>query len=201
MNHLSEDALVDAVEGSAEGAARAAIDAHLVSCARCRAAVADLRAALAAAAHGDSFEPSPLFWTHFPERVARALDAERRRVPHAQAVRRLRWMVPVAAALLVVVGLGPRLMRSTDSPSRDAAATAQRDIVRPDPPLAELGGDNDPLWGLVEAMAEEVDWDVAGETVFSIPPGTADLAVGRLSDDEQLELARLLRAELGASEQ
>ena len=72
MRHLTSDELLDAVEGvlGAEG------QAHLSSCEKCQRQSADLSNVLGEARQVSVPEPSPLFWQHFSQRVAVAIDAE-----------------------------------------------------------------------------------------------------------------------------
>jgi hypothetical protein len=46
-------------------------------------------------------------------------------------------------------------------------------------------------------MAEGIDWEAADAAGLSLGPGAAERAAQDLSREEQTELARLLREELG----
>ena len=63
--------------------------------------------------------------------------------------------------------------------------------------VAELGivGDDATL-DLVADLSADIDWDEAAEAGLSIHEGAADKAVTQLTDDERVELRRLLQAEL-----
>ena len=71
MRHLQSEELIDL----AEGARPESSALHLQTCDECRSRLTDLRAAMAAAAHVNVPEPSPLFWDHFSARVRDAVLA------------------------------------------------------------------------------------------------------------------------------
>ena len=92
--------LGDYVDGTLDGPARAAFQAHLSSCARCRALAADFRALRQAAMALEPEAPSPRVWA----RLSAALEAERAGTP-------LRWgftwqtLAASMAAVVVVASL------------------------------------------------------------------------------------------------
>jgi hypothetical protein len=54
----------------------------------------------------------------------------------------------------------------------------------------------DPEWALLVTVADDVDWETAEEAGLGVRPGAVERAALQLSDAQQVELARLLRAEL-----
>src|SRR5438477_98863 len=104
MRHLHADEFVDIAEGTrAESSS-----AHLASCEACRSQLADVRAAMAAAAEADVPEPSPMFWHHLSQRVREAVVNEPQQAEGWRgALRRLSWRRAVVAPLasLAVIAL------------------------------------------------------------------------------------------------
>src|ERR1700676_306955 len=102
MRHLNEEELLDL----GEGARSESLTPHLASCESCRRQLADLRAAMSAAAAVEVPEPSPLFWQHLSARVREAVSNEERASASAWMPRWLGWRsavpaVAVAAVILV----------------------------------------------------------------------------------------------------
>ena len=62
-----------------------------------------------------------------------------------------------------------------------------------------MGFADDPSLALVTELTAQMDWDAMTETGMASHGGGADKVVSSLTDDERLELGRLLRAALGAS--
>jgi hypothetical protein len=135
-----QESLIEISDGSA-----AAQQVHLKTCPRCSALVADLNL-IASTAHGlrSIAEPSPRVWNSIeialrqeglihPPRTGRAL------LPSFHTPAWIRWMVPVAAALLITVGVYLRnhsLVRQIE-PDREAS------VVRSAQPDVQLAGLND----------------------------------------------------------
>lgn len=180
MTHLTSDELVDALDG----VLAAGPQAHLDACPPCQQQLAELGAVLGETRGVDVPEPSPLYWQHLSNRVRDAIDAEP--VAAGGWSSWLRWPVlaPVAALALVVMALAVALPRQAVPPAAVAAAIA----------LPETSGDDS--FALVADLVGEMDWDTAMSAGLSVEPGAAELAVLELTDTEQQELTRLLRAEL-----
>ena len=136
------DRMTDIVDGTLDPALRAEVEAHLASCARCRALVADLQRISHAAASLTRTAPPPGTWA----RVAARLEADpelRRAAGLARAARpagfvSANWAwLGLAAALLVFVGGGLWLVsRSLQPPAlgatvaRDAGNAARENPVQ-----------------------------------------------------------------------
>ena len=185
--HLREEEFVDLADGTLSERDLARVEGHVASCASCRQQLADLRAALTAASAVDVPEPSPLFWDHFSRRVREAV-AVQGRPDRAWSP----WLFPAAtaAALLLVVVLGPGLWRSTRGPQPASMAVAP-----PSPSRETLTEVTDPSLTLVADLADGIDWESAREAGLA-PRGSAEHAVTHLTDRELRDLQRLLQQEL-----
>ncbi|MEY4095782.1 MAG: hypothetical protein RLZZ53_2981 [Acidobacteriota bacterium] len=179
MTHLTPDELIDAVDGVLAGER----SAHLAACEECRAQLDDLSAVLNDARQVAVPEPSPLFWQHLSARVNEGIESE----PAGAWPGWLRWQVllPLGAAAMVILGL---MMAVPKQDPRIASAAYEDAVVEPGP----AADDN---WGVVATLVGDLDLDTAAATGV-IGPGVADRAVLALTAEEQLELTRLLQAEL-----
>ncbi len=198
MDHLNAVEIVDMVEGRLPPE-RAA---HPATCAACAALVDRTRDALTTAAGVPVPEPSPLFWEHMSSRVREAIGRE----PAPGTARWLRplgvpgWTWATAGALAVALVSAaiwsaaptpvPAPAQATvDRPAGGPAAPADHDIWSED-----TGPDQ--AWEVVQAVAEDVDWDDTSEAEIAARPHAAERVVPQLSSDERAELARLIDEEL-----
>jgi hypothetical protein len=172
--HLSDDVLVDVMDGTAGAGDRA----HAESCAQCGARLAEARLGLDLARSAEADEASPLFFEAFPARVMAATEEPPARRP-------VRWLfapallgAAAAAAIAVVV---PE--RATAPVTTAAAATLPAWSALP------AGGD-DALAALGEAGP--VGSELAAEACLDV----ADCLVS-LDDEETGAVAEALRVELG----
>jgi hypothetical protein len=246
VKHASPADLVDL----AEGVDRPGVRTHLDHCAICREELTALEAMLGdeamLGAHdrteaGDGPddvweaagfvpEPSPLFWTHFPRRVGRALEQAMQREPGWWAHARLSWTWPwlgsaMAAALIlgVVLGAGLSSLSRDTSTERGLAADA-RDPGNGDQGNGDPGnGDafqesigaghsdevagsymgaaaDDAGWAMLLLMADTAVWEETDGVELFLPDGAAERAVFDLSLAEREELQRLLASEIGNRE-
>lgn len=187
--HLRPDELIDFAEGGqGEGTA------HLRSCEICRAEVAALTAAMASAASVEVPEPSPLFWNHLSNRVREEIAAE------GPPVRSWGWVAAwrpswssaalagVAAAVAIAIFVtAPRGW--SPLASKSPAATA---VIAPELVLQPFGAADDPSLTLVADLSGELDADAMAETGWANHAGGVEEAVANLTDDERVELHRLL---------
>jgi hypothetical protein len=213
--HLAPEELIDLAEGGrAESTAP-----HLRSCEVCRQQIAALRAAMSAVvdaadapgAYGrpgrnvaDVPEPSPLFWDHLSRRVLEAVAAEEMsgfrfagwRWGTALATSWRGWAIAgVAAAVAIsIYATTPRTLTrpsdARDGPAGAAAASA---------PLQPFGAADDPSLTLFADLAEQMDSNAITEAGWSSHVGAVDEVVTSLTEDERLELQRLLNEELAKS--
>jgi hypothetical protein len=201
--HLSAEELIDLAERTCEPS----LDPHLQSCEACRQELAALHSAISAAAEADVPEPSPLFWRHLSERVQDAVAAEpaaraeTSRFPRGDWAKALpSWrgwaMAGVAAALTISIYM------TTPRPSDPAAGTPDIAVVSSDidtVPLAPGGATDDLSLALVADLTSQMDPDAFDETGWTSHAGAVDEAVDALTDDERLELQRLLKEALAKS--
>jgi hypothetical protein len=196
--HLAPEELIDL----AEGARAEATAPHLQSCERCRQQIVSLRGSMSAvvdAAHVP--EPSPLFWDHFSQRVREAVAAE-----EARGSRFAGWRAGIAlpaswrawaiagVAASVAISIYVTAPRTLQRPSgaRDGGAAASA-------PLQPFGAADDPSLALFADLTEQMDSRAIAEVGWSSHVGAVDEVVASLSDDERLELQRLLKEELAKS--
>lgn len=195
MTHLSEEELVDLIDGALADQRRA----HLRDCRACQGQAEALGALLARVTEVAVPEPSPLFWDHLSRRVADAVAT-----PEPAGGAWLGWLARPAsawAAGLASLALVAALSWSARPGSGPEPGTA------PVPPVsvqqAEVAGSSDPddieadeAWALVRSVADEVGWDDAHAAGLSARPGAAERMALELSSREQSELALLIEAEL-----
>lgn len=174
--HLSEERLLDVLEGNADAAVRA----HAETCARCGGRLESARAGLALAREADAIpEPSPFYWDAFRRQVDRLVRGG------AGAWGWGRPALATAAALAVLLAL------LLGSPSREPAAPRTLPAWSALPPLAE-----DSSFALLQGLDAGED-EVAAE---SLRHGVA-WVVAELSDAEQKQFAEALQALLQAERQ
>jgi len=196
--HLAPEELIDLAEGG-----RAEVTApHLQSCEVCRRQVAELRASMSGVVDAANVpEPSPLFWDHLSQRVREAIAAEgsrgarlagwRERIALPASWRS--WAITgVAAAVAISVYVtAPRTLRLPSGARGGAAAVSA--------PLQPFGAADDPSLALFADLTEEMDARAITEIGWSSHVGAVDEVVASLTDDERLELQRLLNEELAKS--
>lgn len=177
--HLSEEVLVDLMDGTAPGEARA----HAATCLECRARLEGVTSALEAAAAADVPEPAPLFWESFRRQVDSRILSE------ARPWRRFTvspWLA-AAAALLAALGL---LLPTAPAPSAAPSAAVALPAWSPLPPA-----DEDPGLEVLAAVVPPEDLEpLAG--CQGLGDCMADAAA--LTEEERTALAEALRRELGA---
>jgi hypothetical protein len=194
MTHLSPGQIVDI----AEGCAGAGLAAHVRHCASCRSRVESVRDALRIAQSDPPPAPSSLFWRHLAARIGEAVRHER---VHAPLWRDWGWrLAPIGAVavLVIAVGVGARMwswMPGCDSPASGSRAEAT--VQAPDEPMTEGEPADDPAWTLVSDLSAALSVEDAEASGVLPPPGGADKALLQLDDAERLELARILREEIG----
>jgi hypothetical protein len=174
--HLSEERLLDVVEGAAEERARA----HLTVCPACRRRVDEAALGLALAHEADVPEPSPLYWEAFRLQVGRRIMGDDRRS--------WRWrLVPLLAAAASLVVIVPSLKAPGGAPGSLAPVVPAWSAL---PPAEEDAG-----LVVLQGLAAS-DPELA-------PPregrGVAEL-LGDLSEDESLALTDALRKKLKEGE-
>jgi hypothetical protein len=183
MTHLTPDEVIDAIEDTLRPERRR----HLISCDHCRAETAAVASMLREAQTVSAFEPPPLFWDHFSNRVHAAIAAEGDAPPHAP-----RWfdwpvLAPVGALALLVLALVasvPLSDRGDDAVGGQAVMTAAE------------AAENEERWAMMFDLVGDIDLDAVVDSGFLGRPGTAERALAQLTSTEQEELVLLLREEL-----
>jgi hypothetical protein len=191
--HLSPEELIDSAEGGrAESAAP-----HLASCELCQRQVAELRSAISTALDVDTPEPSPLFWDHFSHRVREAVAAEE--TPRS-AGNSWGTFIPGSWRAWALAGVTAAVMISiyATAPTSLAPSSADREAALP-APLEPFGAADDPSLAFVADLAGQIDPEVANEAGWTSHAGAVDEVVANLTEDERIELQRLLEEELAKS--
>jgi Putative zinc-finger len=120
------DRIDELVDGTLDGTARRELDAHLLTCAECRALAEDLLAIRRAASHLPPLTPPDRIWQQIAPRVAAPVAAAPRTTPNWRE--RLAVPLAIAAVLLAAVAITSvmRQWRNPSVPSQtpSAAATA-----------------------------------------------------------------------------
>lgn len=193
MRHLSDETFVDLLDGTL---AEQAVP-HLGTCAACRTQLAALRSTWQQAADVEMPEPSPLFWDHLAARIREDVRREPVRTRGLLArlsLPRVSWwslsgLVGAAAAALLVLALRAPWAPSPATVAPEATVTvASVGTTQSEP--ADLSEPDDTL-GFVTDLASSVDWDAVPVSGFAAP-GAVDGSLASLSDDERVELRRLL---------
>jgi anti-sigma-K factor RskA len=191
--HLTPEQLLDVAEGT-----RAEHEfPHLAACVVCARQLSELRSAIAAAAEAAVPEPSPLFWNHLSERV-RAAVAEEPRAERPGFPARGWWRFAAAAAVVMALMLviAPALRRTPSPGMNSGSVESPAELLHTDVVLAF---DDDPALTLLADLSAGLDWEAAAEAGLVPADGAVDGVVLTLSDEERLELHRLLEEALAAS--
>jgi hypothetical protein len=185
VTHLTAEQLLDVADGTRAGHEFP----HLQTCAICARQISELRGALAAAAEVSVPEPSPLFWNHLSERIRTAV-AEEPRTGRIAFGGHGWWRFAAATAVIAaIVVLGSQLWRVRAPGTTDSSFRAiHADTV---PPF-----DDDPALTLLADLSAGMDWDAAAEAGLVPADGAVDGIVLALSDEERVELHRLLQEAL-----
>ena len=202
--HLAPEELIDLAEG---GRAESTVP-HLQSCEVCRQQIVALRRAMSAVVDAadapganvvDVPEPSPLFWDHLSRRVREDVAAEEMsgfrfagwRWGTALTTSWRAWAIAgVAAAVAIAIYATAPGTSTRPSDARNTATAA---------PLQPFGAADDPSLELFADLTEQMDSSAITEAGWSSHVGAVDEVVASLTEDERLELQRLLNEELAKS--
>jgi len=199
MTHLDPVQLVDLLEGNAPPAAVA----HLEECRECTAQLSSLRSEMAAISADHAPEPSPFFWEHFSRGVNERIDAPPSGWMHWTSQPRLAAAL-AGVVLLIGVALGARMLitphvtteitttAAAGPGSGDSVTGSQGSTVEAPPDDVESDG----AWAVVRTAAQDLAYEDAAAEGIAPQPGSAEIAVLRMSSEERAELARLIENEL-----
>jgi hypothetical protein len=198
--HLRDTEFVDFTEGTL-AAPRAA---HLEMCAECRAHAKQVAAALRDVSAIEMPEPSPLFWDHFSARVREQVAQERHERAAWWATVGVRALIPLVAALAVIIVVSVTLLpRVTHAPGTTDALVASHTVgasVTPDMDVpADVDTQDAEVWQVLAAAASDMGVDDAHAAGMGVRPGAVDHAVTHMNQAELNELGRLLQTELKGS--
>ena len=189
MAHLTPDQLLDLADGTRTDSEFA----HLQSCAVCARQLAGLRDVIRDAKDVTVPEPSPLFWDHLSARVRRAVAEDDRSA--ARPGYWWRWAAAVAAVGALVFVIRPLVPLSTrgipGTPSAVSADLTPRNNLR--------AFDDDPALALLADLSAGLDWEAAAEAGLVPARDAVDSVVFDLSDEERVELHRLLKEALAGA--
>jgi len=198
--HLRDTEFADFAEGTL-AAPRAA---HLEMCAECQAHAKQVAVALRDVSAIEMPEPSPLFWDHFSARVREQVAHERHERAAWWATVGVRALIPLVAALaVIIVVLVALLPRVTHAPGATDALVASHTVgasVTPDMDVpADVDTQDAEVWQVLAAAASDMGVDDAHAAGMGVRPGAVDHAVTHMNQAELNELGRLLQTELKGS--
>jgi hypothetical protein len=170
MRHVSPEALIDVAQGAAGPHERR----HVQECAECRRQAEELRRDLGVLGEVDVPEPPAMYWEAFRRQVGRRVAGESRRRTWAS------WLVPVAAAAAIAVGL---MVPRNGGGHERAAATLPAWSALP-------AGDEDAGLFVLQALADDGQLANAGAC------DEVAACVEALSDDDAASFTDALRGEL-----
>ena len=189
MAHLTPDQLLDVADGTRTDSEFA----HLQSCAVCARQLAGLRDVIRDAKDVTVPEPSPLFWGHLSARVRRAVAEDDRSTVRPGYW--WRWAAAAAAVGALVFVIRPLVPLSTrgipGTPSAVSADLTPRNNLR--------AFDDDPALALLADLSAGLDWEAAAEAGLVPARDAVDSVVFDLSDEERVELHRLLKEALAGA--
>jgi len=196
--HLTPEQLIDHLEGAGDPGAAA----HVRSCEMCREQLSGLQSAIPAAAACEVPDPPPVFWHQLSWRVHEAVAAEGSAERQWRSLPPLRvsWsraaLAGVAAAVaLAVYSTVPRPLTVPGRPA-PAAITLPGGVEPSAAVLQPFGVADDPSLALVADLAGEADPDALTRAGWTNHAGGVDEVVTTLTDEERLELQRLLQEAL-----
>ena len=183
-NCISEDRLIDFVDGEVTPEEAASIQAHLEECPACGAAVESLRRALGAAASDRVPEPEPAYWAYFAgnvrSRVASRAESKKRRFRLV--------LIPGLATAAACVLLVAVLMRGPMEPARDLESiiTDLNTAAVTEEVLLESGVD--------ALLLGEIGTDAVLLDDYLTETGEVGEMVGELNEEEEIDLINKLNS-------
>jgi hypothetical protein len=188
--HLRSQEFVDALDGRLE------VDRleHLEACAACRAELAGLRALLTEVTPAGAVpDPSPLFWSHFSDRVRQATAALPPARPVAWWQTAWRPLAGIAAAAAVIA-----LMLMARTWPADAPPPLVSKVEST--PVDAFGDDGESSLAFLSAAASDLTWEEVRAADLAPPAQVVDSAIERLTAAQRAELVKLIREDLRSME-
>jgi hypothetical protein len=216
VTHSTPDELMDVVDGVRSIGALP----HLADCAACRAQLDELRATIREVAAIGVPEPPSHYWRQLSEHVRDGVGLEQGRTGWRRWLGfsgpwQMVWPAAAAAALVLVVLVAPRGRFERRPPSVPTGALVPDRATVAWPPSgtrqpervdaastsdAAAAGDSvdESLVAFMQNVSADMDVETAGA---SLRPdvSVADAAVEELSDDERVEMRRLIQEAMRAS--
>jgi len=153
---------------------------------------------IAALRQVDVPEPSPLFWDHLSQRVREAVANEPPPAPGWMNRLNVAWAAGVFGAVAVVV-LAVNLHRGAPQPVSSAPPPVGADVAQAGDSLPAL--QDDASWAVMGDLASQLNFEDAAAAGLIATPGSAEQAVGQLSQDEQQAAVELLQQAIRNSRQ
>ncbi len=174
--HLSEEMLIDALDGAASATARA----HVRACESCAGRLRALQETLEVASGTGVPEPSPFFWAVLRKQVGR-------RIGRGEGLAwRLAWKPGFAAtAAVLVAALGLLSDQRQPAVAPEGAVAAWSAL----PPLSE-DGSAPALEGAFASLSDEVSLPASSDLTTSL---------AALTEDERRTLSEAVHRELGGN--
>jgi hypothetical protein len=139
-------------------------------------------------------EPSPLFWEHLSQRVRDAV-ADEPPPPAGWSSRfNFAWTAGVLGATAAVVLAAVVTIHYAGPAGRSQAAHGPAGVAQASDSLH--ASEDDASWAVMGDLASQMDFEEAAAAGLIASPGSAESALGQLSQDEQRAAVELLQQEI-----
>ena len=141
-------------------------------------------------------EPSPLFWEHLSQRVHDAVADEPPPSRGWSSRFNVAWAAGVLGATAAVVLAVVVTTHHSGPEGRNQAAltTGPAGVAQVSDSAPAL--EDDASWAVMGDLASQMDFEEAAAAGLIATPGSADRALGQLSEDEQRSAVELLQQEI-----
>ena len=155
---------------------------------------------IAALRQVDVPEPSPLFWNHLSQRVREAVANEPAPAPGWINRLNVAWAAGVFGAVAVVVlAVVVTVHRGGRHEVDSVPAAVTNGVAQVNDALPTL--QDDASWAVMGDLASQLNLEDAAAAGLIATPGSAEQAVGQLSQDEQQAAVELLQQAIRNSRQ
>jgi hypothetical protein len=148
---------------------------------------------IAALREVDVPEPSPLFWEHLSQRVRDRVADEPPPARGWSSRFNFAWAAGVLGATAVVVLAVVVTLQHSAPAGSNQSAIRPANVAQSDSMHAS---EDDTSWAVMGDLASQMDFEEAAAAGLIATPGSADLALAQLSQDEQRAAVELLRQEI-----